>query len=79
MYICNDALGWNARDKFLAELTRTGKTTEPTMRGVRENDKPRMSVGMLFTNDLHKHQVLSRSNLISHKMQSQNSLHQQLR
>lgn len=25
-----------------------------TMRGVRANDRPRMSVGMLFTNDLHE-------------------------
>lgn len=52
------------------QLDRAGRGANLTMRGVRENVKPRMSVGMLFTNwlpgDLHQQHVDLSNSVTSH-------------
>ncbi len=48
------------------------------MRGVRANDRPRISVGMLFTNDLHQHSHLSNSYCASDVLCKQDRQHEQL-
>ena len=42
------------------DIIAEAKLDQPTMRGVREKDRPRMSVGMLFTKDLQEHHIFTK-------------------